>query len=626
MKLFSFKSRTPRWIVVVADLMICGLSLSLAYLIRFDLKAEDELIAREWDQLSGSILYFFIVKAIVFYLFQIHQGLLRHTSTAELKRIIMAVTTSSLIFLILGFIRKEFIDSFYLFPLSVLIIEYIACLMFLVGSRFFIKLVYLENLKVKNQKENVLIFGAGVSGVITKRTIDKDSKTKFKVLGFIDDNRKLVGNRIEGLKVYSFEKIKKQIKKLEVKAIILSIQNLDKKRQSEIATFCISNNVMIQKVPNAANWVNGSLSIGQFSNIKIDDLLGRQSILLEFDKISADLTNRTVLVTGAAGSIGSGLCTQISSFKPKKIILLDQSESALNDLHIDLQNQFSGLNAEVVICDICNNARMRKMFELYKIEVIFHAAAYKHVPMMEINPAEAIQNNVLGTKIVADLANEFGISKMVMISTDKAVNPTNVMGASKRIAEMYIQNIDRESDTKFITTRFGNVLGSNGSVIPLFRKQIQNGGPVTVTDKKITRFFMTIPEACQLVLEAGTMGNGGEIYVFEMGNPVKISELAEKMIALANLKVGEDIEIKYVGLRPGEKLYEELLTNEENTLPTHHKKILIAKTVKVQKKVMDEIRGLIELVPSQDKNLIVQKMKKIVPEYVSNNSEFQKFD
>ena len=613
-------------IVVLSDLIICTASLSLAYLIRFDLKADDLTIEKEWNQVSKSLLLFFLIKVCVFYIFKIHQGLLRHTSMEDLKRIFYAVSVSSILFLSFGIIRFYYYDGFYLFPRSVLLIEYLACLLFMLGSRFFIKLIYLENLKIKEHKDNVLIFGAGISGVITKKTIEKDSMNKFQIKGFIDDNQKLVGNSIEGIKVFSWKQVEINIKKLHIKSIIIAIQKLDKKRQSEIVNFCLSNNISIQKVPNASSWVNGSLSVKQISNIKIEDLLGRDSIVLDFDEVNRHLKDKSILVTGAAGSIGTGLCKQIAQFHPKKMILLDQAESPLHDLQIELENLFESIRLDIVIGDICNKERMNKLFNTFEIDVVYHAAAYKHVPIMEMNPAESVLNNVKGTKIIADLSSQFNISKFVMISTDKAVNPTNVMGATKRIAEIYIQYLNSVSNTKFITTRFGNVLGSNGSVIPLFRKQISNGGPITVTDERVTRFFMTIPEACQLVLEAGTMGNGGEIYVFDMGKPIRIIDLAKKMIALSSLTLGVDIEIKLIGMRPGEKLFEELLTTEENTIHTHHQKILIAKTKMHNQSTIKLINELLIMVENQNNEELVQLMKKIVPEYVSNNSVYEKFD
>jgi FlaA1/EpsC-like NDP-sugar epimerase len=382
----------------------------------------------------------------------------------------------------------------------------------------------------------------------------------------------------------------------------------------------------VQKVPRPKSWINGEFSSKQLSKINIEDLLGRKPIQLDQAKISAELTGKVILVTGAAGSIGSGLVKQIGNYEPKTIVLLDQAESALYDLQQELHSKGNLFPFDIVIGDIRNYDRLKRVFDFYKPEYVFHAAAYKHVPLMENNPSEAVLTNVKGSKNLVDLALEYDVQKFVMISTDKAVNPTNVMGASKRVAEIYAQTKNQLGKTRFVTTRFGNVLGSNGSVIPLFQKQIEQGGPLTITDERITRFFMTIPEACQLVLEAGSMGQGGEIFVFDMGKSVKIIDLAKKMIQLSGLELGKDIEIKVTGLRPGEKLYEELLASEENTIPTHNPQILIAKTKENSEQQLNAIEELIQLFDSQQNEQIVRKMKEIVPEYISNNSEFEKLD
>ena len=389
---------------------------------------------------------------------------------------------------------------------------------------------------------------------------------------------------------------------------------------------CLALGLKVQKVPSATSWVNGEFSSKQLAKINIEDLLGRKAIVLDEQKINEDLNNKVILVTGAAGSIGSGLVQQIAKYKPALIVLLDQAESPLYDFQNELLVLFPRLNFEVVIADIRNYDRLKRVFEHYRPSYVFHAAAYKHVPLMENNPTEAVLTNVKGTKNCVDLALEYNVHKFVMISTDKAVNPTNVMGASKRIAEIYAQAANQKGITKIVTTRFGNVLGSNGSVIPLFQKQIEKGGPLTLTDERITRFFMTIPEACQLVLEAGTLGDGGEIFVFDMGEPIKIIDLAKKMIQLSGLEVGKDIEIKITGLRPGEKLYEELLAKEENTLTTHHPKILKAKIREEDEQQIEAINQLIALFEAQDNVALVTKMKQIVPEYISNNSTFEKLD
>ncbi len=620
------KSNTPRWIIMVIDMFMSLLSLGFAYLIRFDLKADETLIQMEWEILSKSILVYFSVKFIIFYLFKIHKGLIRHTSTEDMRRIILASMVSSFAFLVLGMLRFYFYDGYFLFPMSVLMIEFLASAVLLLGGRFAIKLMYLESIKSKDIEEKVLIYGAGISGLITKRTIEKDINNAQKIVGFLDDNQKLKGNRLEGITIYPTSDLEKIVKKEGVNLVIIAIQSPDNDNKSKIVEECLRLKVEVRKVPTTKSWIDGEFSTKQISKININDLLGRKSIVLDEAKIQQELKERTILISGAAGSIGSGLVRQLAGYNPIKLIMLDQAESPLYDIHNELKDEFPNVDFEVVIGDIRNFERMKNLFDKFKPTYVFHAAAYKHVPLMEDNPSEAILTNVFGTRNLVDLAVANKVDKFVMISTDKAVNPTNVMGASKRIAEIYAQRANSTSDTKFITTRFGNVLGSNGSVIPLFQRQIDQGGPITVTDERITRFFMTIPEACQLVLEAGSMGNGGEIFVFDMGKSVKIVDLAKKMIQLSGLELGKDIQIKFTGLRPGEKLYEELLAKEENTLTTHHPQILIARTREEDVAQIHRVQELIDLFNSQDNDAIVSKMKEIVPEFISNNSRYEKLD
>lgn len=620
------KSNIPRWVVMALDLFLSLLALFFAYLIRFDLKAEEELIRHEWSILSKSIAVYIGVKFLVFYFFKIHKGLVRHTSTEDLRRIVSATFVSSVLFALLGIVRFHFFDGFYLIPTSVLLIEFLASTALLLGMRFAIKLIYLESSKNKDVKHRVLIYGAGISGLITKRTMEKDLTVSRKLIGFIDDSKKLSGNRLEGVNIFHTGQLEKLIREEAINLLIIAIQHPDSENRKKVVELCLLHNVEVQKVPSTKSWIDGEFSTKQIAKIKINDLLGRKTITLDEEKIGAELKNQVILVTGAAGSIGSGMVRQIAKYDPKKLILLDQAESPLYDVQNELFNEFPNLNFEVVIGDIRSYDRMKNLFNTFRPRYVFHAAAYKHVPMMENNPSEAVLTNILGTKNLVDLSNETDVHKFVMISTDKAVNPTNVMGASKRIAEIYAQNANTLGKTKYITTRFGNVLGSNGSVIPLFQRQIDQGGPITVTDERVTRFFMTIPEACQLVLEAGTMGEGGEIFVFDMGESVKIIDLAKKMIQLSGLELGKDIQIQITGLRPGEKLYEELLAKEENTMPTHHPQILKAKTRVEESEQIERISELISMFNSQDNLAIVSQMKKIVPEFISNNSLFEKLD
>ena len=492
--------------------------------------------------------------------------------------------------------------------------------------RFVVKIIYLETLKPKSFDHKVLIYGAGISGLITKRTMEKEINLTSKIIGFLDDDKRKAGTIMEGVPVYATSHLEALILDKSVDQVILAIQNPDDNNKAEVVEMCVKHDVQLKKVPATTAWVNGEFSTKQIQNVRIEDLLGRKSIHLEQNAIREELLGRVVLVTGAAGSIGSGMVNQILSYEPKRVILLDNAESALYDFVVDLKAKNPYYPIETVIADIRSLDRMRCIFEKYKPEYILHAAAYKHVPLMEDNPSEAVRTNIKGTRNLVDLAVEYNAVKFVMISTDKAVNPTNVMGATKRIAEMYAQYNNQKGKTKFITTRFGNVLGSNGSVIPLFKKQIENGGPITVTDERITRFFMTIPEACQLVLEASTMGEGGEIFVFDMGESVKIIDLAKNMIKLSGLELGKDIEIKVTGLRPGEKLYEELLSNEETTMITHHFKILKAKVKSIDESEEQLIIDLINILEEQDNFAIVGRMKAIVPEYISNNSIYGQLD
>ena len=624
--MLELKKNTPRWVIVLLDLLIHLFALFFAYLIRFDLKADFSLIQAEWAILSKSIWFFILIKLIVFGVFQIHQGIVRLSSTADFKRIFVAEVCTSLLFVLGSMIRYYQLDGYYLFPNSVLVMEFIFSTAFVISARFIIKLLYLEYTRDKGQEEAILIFGAGVSGQMTKRLLEKDNASLQHVVGFIDDNPALHGKRIEGIKVYGLHALTELIHKKQVRTLVLAVQQLDNIKLKELAELGLDLGLNIKRVPEARTWINGTFEVKQLKKIDINSLLGRPVIEVQNPRLAAHFSGQTVLITGAAGSIGSGLAQAILQQQCEHLILLDQAESALFELEHQLQTKYPNAQISYVIGDICDAKRMNKLFDCYTPQIVFHAAAYKHVPLMEANPAEAIRNNIGGTKILAQLAAQSGVKQFIMISTDKAVNPTNVMGASKRIAEMLVSELNENTATAFITTRFGNVLGSNGSVIPLFEKQIAQGGPITVTDERITRFFMTIPEACQLVLEAATMGSGGEIFVFEMGAPVKIIDLAKKMIQLSGLRPYTDIAIQITGLRPGEKLYEEVLANSENTIPTYHNQILIAKTRPAIPEQLVLIDSLLDKADSQLNDESVLLMKQLVPEYISNNSTFQKLD
>lgn len=615
-------NKTPIWIILLIDSLLIISSILLSYYIRFEFIFRQIKIEITEKYLAQTITFIFI-KSIFFIFFKVHKSIVRHTSIHDVKKIFYSIFSATITGIILNAIFFILSKPYFL-PFSILIIDLLFSVFLILGVRFMVKIFFLEssiNPVNKEKKENILIYGAGVSGLITKRTIEKDSNSSYKINGFIDDSLKLKNTRLQGIKIYHTKELKLLLKKHQITSIIIAIQNPDTSKKQEIIDLCIKNSIKILTVPSSKKWINGDFSTSQIKNINIEDLLGRNPIYLNPEKINIQVNNKIILVTGAAGSIGSGIVKQLANYTPLKTILLDQAESSLYELEQELIVNFPKFNFEIVVGDISNKVRMERLFEHFKPNLLFHAAAYKHVPLMEDNPSEAVYTNILGTKNLVDLSVNYSVEKFVLISTDKAVNPTNVMGASKRIAEIYAQNSSTEK-TKFITTRFGNVLGSNGSVIPLFKKQIEQGGPITITDKRVTRFFMTIPEACQLVLEAGAMGNGGEIFVFDMGQPIKIEDLAKKMIKLSGLQEGKDIEIKVTGLRPGEKLFEELLSKEENTIPTHHPKILKAKIRSSDQDLKIEIQTLIDLFNSQNNLEIVKLMKKIVPEFKSNNSEY----
>lgn len=621
---YFWKYNLPRWTILLIDLVICVFSLTLAFFLRFNFKSIPQ---NELDNFPIAYSVVLLVRLISFALSKTYKGVVRYTGAKDASRIFIIVLAGSLILYVINIITRQLILGHYIIPHSVIIIDALVTIFIMISSRLTIKAIYFENKNPEKEKTHVIIYGAGESGIITKRTLDRDAAVRYKVVGFIDDDEKKKGRSLEGVFIFSSDKLHELITENQVESVILSIQNLSPTKKNSIIDECLKYGVRVLNVPPVAKWINGELSFNQIKSINIEELLEREPIKLDSGLINEQLNNKVILITGAAGSIGSELARQCAKFDPQMLVLLDQAESPLHELELEFNEKSLSFKHEVVIGDVRNKERLQNVFKTFKPQIVFHAAAYKHVPMMENNPSESILTNILGTKTVADLAVENNVEKFVMISTDKAVNPTNVMGASKRIAEIYTQSLGKSSQTKFITTRFGNVLGSNGSVIPRFKKQIEQGGPITITHPDITRFFMTIPEACQLVLEAGCMGKGGEIFVFDMGKSVKIVDLARNMIKLSGLKENTDIKIIYTGLRPGEKLFEELLASSENTLPTHHKQILVGKVREYEfAEVTQFINELIALFNSQDNKLIVAKMKDIVPEFVSNNSVFETLD
>ncbi len=563
-----------------------------------------------------------------------YTGIVRYTSAIDSIRILSTITFSVFVLLVIKLvIQANEIERN--IPTALIIFFALFSFLILTVYRTIIKIFFLYTKKVNGSRKKTLIYGAGDLGIAVKRTLDHDVRSKNAIVGFLDDNDQKINKVIDGTKIYSSQKFSHLINTLNIEEVIIASHNIPSDRKNEITDVALEKNVNILTLPPVKKIMNGDLNPNQIQKIKIEDLLEREPIKINDDHILSQTKGKRILVTGAAGSIGSEIATQLGRYEPQMIILCDQAESPLHNLQLDLQDEFPNQVYHTYIADVRSTKRMQLLFDTFKPHYVYHAAAYKHVPMMENHPLEAVQTNVMGTKNLADLAVEFQVEKFVFVSTDKAVNPTNIMGATKRIAEIYVQSLNNHLEntlgasvhTKFITTRFGNVLGSNGSVIPRFRDQIQKGGPVTVTHPEITRYFMTIPEACRLVLEAGTMGQGGEIFVFDMGKSVKIVELAKKMIRLSGFKPNEDIEIKFTGLRPGEKLYEELLNDLENTLPTHHEKIMIAKVRENNyDRVCMKIGELQQRLATQNKNEVVYQMKIIVPEFKSKNSIYEQLD
>lgn len=615
-------NHTPRWLVFLIDIAICIFSISAAFFVRFEFRFNEYVI----ESLKTVVPVLLFVRALTFVVFRTYAGLIRYTSAKDSERIFIVVSTGSVVLTAINLVYYHLYNAF-LIPNSIIVIDYFITTIILIGSRLAVKALYFNLFNANLEEERIIIYGAEQFASIVKNTLDRDTGTNFSVKAFIDPFDKHEGKKLEGISIYNSDKLEYLMQKHNISKLIIAIKNIDINKKNKLVEFCLHHDIKVLNVPDVKTWINGVLSINQIKSIKIEDLLERDPIVLDKQRISDDLRGRIVLITGAAGSIGSELVRQIAKFEPRRIILFDQAETPLYDLDLELRESLQFFDFEIVIGSITNSYRARKVFEVFRPSVVFHAAAYKHVPMMENNPTEAIYNNVYGTKNIAELAVEFEVDKFVMISTDKAVNPSNIMGASKRIAEIYIQTLNQACKTRFITTRFGNVLGSNGSVIPRFKNQIEKGGPITITHPEITRFFMTIPEACQLVLEAGAMGEGGEVFIFDMGESVKIIDLAKKMVKLSGLVLGRDIQINFTGLRPGEKLYEELLNNKENTVLTHHPQIMIAKVHEYEASVIfKQIDDLLEALPKHKNFKLVSLMKEIVPEFESQNSIFEELD
>ena len=642
--MFSQINIVPRWIIFCLDLLVCVFSLGFAYFLKYNFNISEINSA----EISRNILLFTVLNCVVFLAVKTYSGIIRYTSAQDSFRILFAIIISNGFFFFANLLLVSFDQAPYVSNV-ILIINGLTGFLLLITYRVLVKYFFMYMKNFRMDRRRVVIYGAGEVGIAAKRTLDHDNKVNMMLVAFIDDDIRKVGKSVDGIKIYHTNDFKKLFEEHKIDDLIIASTNIPPQHKNRVVDICLQQDVKVLILPPVRYWINGQPSAKQLKSLKIEDLLEREPIEIHNDIINDQIKGKRVLVTGAAGSIGSEIVRQLVKFHPQMIILNDQSESPLHELHLELQELDLENNFHCYIGDVRDHCRMDLLFQTFKPHYVYHAAAYKHVPLMEHNPAEAVRTNVMGTKIIADLSVKYGVDKFVMISTDKAVNPTNVMGASKRIAEIYVQSLynsfksqgstiysnglshlngkEGEVKTKFITTRFGNVLGSNGSVIPRFKAQIERGGPITVTHPEITRYFMTIPEACRLVLEAGSMGEGGEIYIFDMGQSVKIVDLAKKMIRLSGLIPNQDIAIEYSGLRPGEKLYEELLNDLENTKPTHHDKIMVAQVREYDfNTVNTSIANLIKVSLQYKDRRVVVMMKELVPEFKSNNSIYEELD
>ena len=624
------KNALPYWVVLAIDILICYLSGILVFWFYYHGAVEFSNLSI----LTRTIFVYMVFALVGFRVFKTYSGIIRYSSFVDLQRVGLAMLLSLVIAEVMHYVIYSWDIKFVRFQGRQIAVMYLVATIGLVVFRILVKAIYDAYLN-PNRRIRTLIYGVKEGGIGIANNICNDRNTNFMLKGFISHDDLYSGNTLMGEKIYTInDKLEEVIKSNDIRAVLVSPMQVDRFRaNTTLQDILINANVKIYLTEHTKEWTGeNDLEHVQFKEINIEDLLPRDEIVVDMDAIGNLLNDKCIMITGSAGSIGSEIVRQISIYKPGKLILIDQAETPQHDIRLMMGFDYPNIKVETIVANITNLDRMETIFKQYKPEYVFHAAAYKHVPMMENNPSESIQNNVWGTKVIADLSVKYGVRKFVMVSTDKAVNPTNVMGCSKRICEIYCQSlnkkIDKESNkevsTQFVTTRFGNVLGSNGSVIPLFEKQIKNGGPVTVTDPNIIRFFMLIPEACKLVLEAGTHGKGGEIFVFDMGKPVRIADLAKRMIKLSG---AENIEIEYTGLRAGEKLYEEVLSTTENTLPSFHEKVRIAKVQEYDYDVVNQqIEQLLQISRTYDSMQIVKMMKSIVPEYVSNNSVYSVLD
>lgn len=635
-QLTSFRY-VSRWIVLLIDLFLCtsAFLFTIFFLSHFNINMPRVDVFHSGYRL-GAILS---IQFVSFCIFHTYSGVLRYSGFIDIIKVFFSIGLNALVLCIADGITHYFHHIYLFTPLEILLYSLIAFLL-LFSLRFSAKTIWNHLNLYSGNMTRVMIYGTRASGIAIAKMLRSMEDVRYKIEGFIDDKDHITNRFLLGMKVYpKDDELIPLMRRMRVDKVIVSTLKMQDINPSTDLDIFINNNIKVLYAPSIMEWDNNMLTSQSNSlsthikHISIEDLLERPSIQINLEPLKQHYANAVVLVTGAAGSIGSELVRQVAQNHPYLIILLDQAESPLHDLRLDLSAQFPDLNFATCIADVRNRERIREIMDTFRPDIIYHAAAYKHVPLMEEHPCESIRANVLGTKNLADMAIEYGVKRFVMVSTDKAVNPTNIMGATKRVAEIYVQSLFKKTVvthpdcTKFITTRFGNVLGSNGSVIPYFKKQIEQGGPVTVTHPDIIRYFMTIPEACTLVCEAGHMGEGGEIFVFDMGHPVKILDLAKKMIRLSGYTPGSDIKIVFTGLRPGEKLYEELLNKKEVTLPTSNSKIMVAKVRELPfDEITQQIDDLLALASAGKTYLAVSKMKEIVPEYISNNSPYEQLD
>jgi len=618
--------RFRRLLIIGIHIFAFAVALLLSFLLANKMQFKRQWLVEQYPFLLTTII---IIKLIVFGFFKQYRGWWRYVSISDLTGIAGASVLSTLIIVVLwvislniGAIRRH-LEGVTLIDQSVFILDMFATVLVLGGLRMIIRLYYEEFRTVEGGRlKRFLIAGAGNAGEALLREIHRMPVAQYDVIGFIDDDLAKQGISIHGIPVLgTVEQLPKICEQHNIDEVAIAMPSASHHQLRRVIQICEGTKIRFRTVPSLTDIASGKLSVSQIRDVDISDLLGREAVELDLDLIESYAKNKVILVTGAGGSIGSEMCRQVCNFGPKLLLLIEQAENPLFHIAQELYKRFPKVSMEAIICDITDKTRVREIFKAYHPEVVIHAAAHKHVPLMEINPGEAVKNNVLGTRVVADAAGEYGTTNFVMISTDKAVNPTSIMGSSKRIAEMYIQDLNQSSRTHFVTVRFGNVLGSNGSVVPIFKEQIAQGGPVTVTHPEMKRYFMTIPEASQLVLQAAAMGKGGEIFVLDMGEPVKIVDLARELITLSGFRPGDDIEIVFSGTRPGEKLFEELSIKGEDMQPTRHPKIGIWKNIPMDRESL--LRGIAELVAiaqSEDYSRIVKKVKELIPEYIGDNN------